>query len=276
MSRWWLWSLASRFQRDRLIDVEGNVIRSMRFALMGLALGLLAVACGTSEDTTTTAAAASTSSSAPATTTTVAATTTTVPPETTTSSTLAGAPIDFFPETGDELGVVGVGYNDVLNVRVGPGIFNDIVDTIDPTGSTTATGNARDLGQAIWIEHDTGAAVGWSNYAFLAFLGDTDDVTSQVVDALGEYPTADSMVALGLVVAKSLASEDPPSVIVMTVEPTIGDLGEVTYDVLGLGDDAVYGYRLHIFGEPVTDGFGLRNVESTLLCNRGVSDGLCL
>jgi hypothetical protein len=63
----------------------------------------------------------------------------------------------------------------------------------------------------------------------------------------------------------------------MSVAPTVGDLGEVTYDVIGLGDDAVYGYRLHVFGEPVTDGFSLRTVERTYLCSRGVdADELCV
>jgi hypothetical protein len=250
--------------------------------VLAVVLAIVAVSCGSSEETTTSAAdgvAPSTTATTTTTTTTEAPTSTTVPPETTTSSTLAGEPIDFFPEDGHVLSVVGVAHDDVLNVRVGPGIFNDKVDAIEPTGTTTATGNARDLGQAIWVEHDTGDAVGWSNYAFLAYRGGTSDVTSQVVGNLGEVPTAESMEALGLIVAQSLAStEEVRSVIVMSVEATVGDLGEVTYDVVGLPDDSIKGHRLHVFGEPVTDGFTLRNVELTALCQRGVDeDGeLCL
>jgi hypothetical protein len=191
---------------------------------------------------------------------------------------LAGTIIDFFPQAGDVLSVVGVAHNDVLNVRAGPGIFNSIVDTLDPTGDTAANGIARDLGLAIWVEHNTGAEVGWSNSAYFAFAGGTDDATPEVVAVLGEVPTADSMEALGLIVAGSLASTEPVSVLVMTVAPSVGDLAEVTYDVIGLGDDSIYGYRLHIFAEPVTDGFSLRNVERTFLCGRGVTeDGeLCI
>ncbi|GMQ86011.1 MAG: hypothetical protein BMS9Abin07_1583 [Acidimicrobiia bacterium] len=251
------------------------------FILLALALTLVAVSCGSSGETTTTAEATTTTTVAEATTSTTAApptgtdqaATTTTP---TTTTTLAGTPIDFFPQPGDELSVVGVAHDDVLNVRVGPGIFNDIVDTLEPTDTTTATGNARDLGSSIWVEHDTGDTVGWSNFVFLAFAGAADDATAEVVGLLGEVPTADSMAALGRIVADSLASTDPRSRIVMTVEPT-GDLTEVTYDVIGLGDDAVFGYRLRIFGEEVTDGFSLDTVERTALCGRGVTaDGLCV
>jgi hypothetical protein len=257
--------------------------------ILTVSLAIVAAACGSSDETTTSAAGGVTEGGATtpttvATTTTAAGTTitgaetttTTTSAETTTSSTLAGTPIDFFPQTGDELTVVGVAHDDALNVRIGPGIFNTILDTLDPTGSTTATGNARDLGLAIWVEHHTGDALGWSNFVFLAFAGATDDATAEVVGLLGEVPTAESMEALGLIVARSLASEEPPSFIVMSVAPTVGDLGEVTFDVIGLGDDAVYGYRLHVFGEPVTDGFSLHTVERTFLCSRGVDiDELC-
>ncbi len=259
--------------------------RSRPLLVLTVSLAIVAAACGSSDETTTSAAdtvaspttaATSTTSAAEATTTSEVESTTTIP-ETTTSSTLAGQVIDFFPQPGDVLSVVGVAHNDALNVRAAPGVFNDIVDIIEPDGTSVALGIARDLGLAIWVEHDSGSFLGWSNYTFLAFAGVTDDATSEVVGLLGEFPTADSMEALGRVVAESLASTEPPSFIVMTVAATVDDLGEVTYDVIGLGDDAVYGYRLHVFGEPVTDGFSLRDVERTYLCSRGVDeDRLCV
>ena len=252
-----------------------------RLALIVVVLALVAAACGSSDETTTSAADSvatqTTATTETTTTTTTGATTSTTSTtstvsETTTSSTLAGEPIDFFPQPGDVLSVVGVAHNDTLNVRVGPGIFNSIVDTLDSTSDTTANGIARDLGQAIWVEHNTGAEVGWSNSAYLAFTGGTDDATPEVVAVLGEVPTAESMEALGLIVAGSLASTEPPSILVLTVAPIVGELAEITYDVIGLGDDSVYGYRLHVFADPVTDGFTLRNVERTFLCGRGVTE----
>ncbi|MCH7846057.1 MAG: hypothetical protein IH850_09535 [Acidobacteria bacterium] len=257
---------------------------SSRLLPVVLGLALLAAACGTTAETTTsadtsdtatTAAASSTTTTSAETATGTDLTTTTTIAATTT--TLAGVPTDLGPASGDVLAVVGIAYDDMLNVRATPGAFNPILDTIEPTGTVTATGTARDLGRAIWFEHDTGDAVGWSNLSFAAYAGGTDDATAEVVSLLGEIPIAESMDALGLIVARSLASSEPASRIVMSVAPTQGELGEVTYDVIDLGDDSVYGYRLHIFGEEVTDGFSLNTVERTALCSRGVdADGLCV
>ena len=67
-----------------------------------------------------------------------------------------------------------------------------------------------------------------------------------------------------------------------------GDVGEVTYDVIGLADDSVAGVRLHVFGAPTdadlprsallqASSFTLKTVETTALCGRGVTlDGLCV
>jgi hypothetical protein len=86
------------------------------------------------------------------------------------------------------------------------------------------------------------------------------------------------MEALGLLVAESVAShEDPVSDIVLTVAATVGDLGEVTYDVVGLADDAVRGLRLHVFGEPEGEEFTLKSVEMTALCARNADQaGACV
>ena len=84
------------------------------------------------------------------------------------------------------------------------------------------------------------------------------------------------MEELGMIVAEANASTDPPSRIRMSAAPTIGNLGEVTYDVVGLGDDALFGVRLRVFGTPEEAAFSLKSVERTLLCGRGLSpEGLC-
>ncbi len=257
---------------------------SFRLLPVVLGLALLAAACGSTSETTTSADASDTATTTAASsiTTTSAGTATGTDLTTTTAvaattTTLAGVPTDLGPASGDVLAVVGIAHDDMLNVRAAPGAFNPILDTIEPTGTATATGTARDLGRAIWFEHDTGDAVGWSNLSFAAYAGGIDDATEEVVSLLGEIPIAESVEALGLIVATSLASSEPASRIVMSVAPTQGELGEVTYVVIGLGDDSVYGYRLHIFGEEVTDGFSLNTVERTALCSRGVdADGLCV
>ena len=210
------------------------------------------------------------------------ATTTTTEPTTTTTgpttTTLPGEPIDIGPRAGDVIAVIGVAHDDVLNVRVAPGTDQRIVDELDPLADDiVALGNARTLSLSIWIEVDTGDTTGWVSSRFIGYLGQTTDETAAIIDRLGEIPEAETMLDLGLILAEAVASDDPPSSIVMSVAPSVGDLGEVTYDVVGLGDDAVRGLRLHVFGTPSAsqDGFVLKSVEQTLLCGRGLSDGLC-
>lgn len=126
----------------------------------------------------------------------------------------------------------------------------------------------------------TGEGVaGWANSGFVAWLGGTDDVTAQIIDILGERPSAGTMLDLGRIVAEARASDQPPSRITVTVASTTGDLGEVTYDVVGFDDDSISGERLQVFGRPVDpdQGFSLADVERRLLCARGATDdGLCV
>lgn len=248
------------------------------------------VACGAEEPAettlapTTTAETTSTTTSVPPTSTveetttptsTTTSTSTTAP---TTTTTLAGEEIEFGPAEGDVIGVIGVAHDDVLNLRSGPGVDYDVVGEIPPLADdVTALGETRDIGQALWIAVEHDGADGWVNFQYTAHLGVTDDETSAVIDEMGERPTADTMEQLGEMVAESMASEEPPSDLVMVAAPEVGDLGEVTFDVVGLGDDAVAGLRVHVFGEPIDEGFSLRSVEVTTLCGRGVTDdGLCL
>ncbi len=259
-----------------------------------VALAVMAAACGDdaeSADTTvvtTTSLAATSTTTAPATTTTGAPTTTTAAPTTTTTSsttaaptttTLPGEPIDVPPWRGDIVAVVGVAHDDVLNVRAAPGIDQAIVATLDPLeDNVLVLGNARSLPKSIWTQVELDGVTGWANISFLAYLGDTDDITARLVNDLGETPRAETMLDLGLIVAEALASEEPLSRVVMSVAPTVGDLGEVTYDVIGLGDDSLHGVRLHVFGTPDEggEGFVLKSVERTQLCARGISGGFCV
>jgi hypothetical protein len=156
-----------------------------------------------------------------------------------------------------------------------PNLANDVV----------GTGEGRLLPASIWwrIEGEgvEGEGVeGWVGSAFMGRIGATIDFTAQVIELNGNAGMgAETMVDLGNRVADLLKSEEPASRIVVSVAATVGDLGEITLDIVGLGDDALAGYRIHVFGEPAEagDGFLLDSVEATLLCSRGVSeDGLCV
>lgn len=251
------------------------LVAGMLILVSGCTTESEATTTSTSETTSTTAAPVATTT-VETTTTTAAATTTTTAPDST-ATTLPGEPIEFGPMEGDVLMVIGVAHDDVLNLRQLPGPSFDIIDTIPPTYmELVALGNTRDIGQAFWIEVDYEGTVGWVHMGFIGFEGVTDDQTSFVIDQLGERPSAATLSELGLAVAEVFASEEPESDLVMVTPESEGDLGEVTYDVIGLGDDAVRGVRVHVFAEPVSAGFSLRTVEVTSICGRGVdADGLC-
>ena len=238
----------------------------------------------TTSSTTTTSAPTSTTTttSAPSTTTT---TTTTLPPPTgpLPENLLPGTNFDLAPVVGAVLSVVGVQYDDVLNVRQAPGTNYAVIDKLAPTAeSIVATGRARMLTQSIWWEVTTDDGLyGWVGASFTARRGPTFDQTSFIVDQLGGIPQAATMEALGKVVADVLVAPDAdfPSKVVLVVAPAVGDLGEVTYDIVGLGDDTTHALRAHVFGQPSDGGFSLMSAEVTDMCDsiRGPSEpgGLC-
>lgn len=188
---------------------------------------------------------------------------------------LPGEPTDLGPAAGDVLGVVGVAHDDQLDVRERPGSDAPVLGTLEPLADDVAAlGNSRFLPGSMWTEVEAGGTSGWVDYSFVAYLGDTTDETSAIVQELGRRPGAPTMRRLGRRVAEAKASTDPRSSIVLTVAPAVGDPGEVTYDVIGLGDDSILGYRLHVFGAPSGKGsrFSLTSVEQTSLCDRGVTE----
>jgi hypothetical protein len=257
-----------------------------RSALAVLAVCMLVVgACGedaaTSTTTTsvienTTSSLATTTTSMATTTSTTSAPTTTASGTTTRASELPGEPIDFGPAAGDTLAVVGVAHDDVLNLRAAPGADQEILEGIPPTfDALTALGQTRELPGSLWIAVDYQGTEGWVNLTFVGYLGDTTDITHAVTEQLGGTSGAETMLELGLIVAEGVAG-DPSADIVMSVAPTVGDLGEVTFDVTGFEDDSVRGSRLHVFGQPIDEAFLLASVEGTVICTRGVDDGACV
>jgi len=250
-------STTSRFPRRRGVG----------WSVTLLAMSLVVAACAGDEAVITTTSSTTTS------------TTTTTAPTTTTTTTLPGEPVDLFPEAGAILAVVGISFDSELNVRAAPGTDQAVVVRLPPlTDDVVATGQARQLSDSIWYEITADDVTGWASSAYLAWIGETSDATSAVIDAIGETPRAETMLDLGLIVAQSQSVEEPESRIRVAKSPTVADLGEVTYDVIGLGDEALFGVRLTVFGTPDSGGesFTLKTVESTALCARGVTpEGLC-
>lgn len=233
------------------------------------------------------------------------------PGDTGAAADLPGEPSEIGPSAGAGLAVVGIRHDSALNLRDvpngtviarldnvmeggrDPAVYvrqprsDDIIDTVDLHTGVVATGDTRQLPTTIWHELQVGDLLGWASGTYLAQAGGTDDATSGVVGAVGELPVADTMGELGLAVARTLASPQSPSSVVVSGAPGLsGDLGQVTVDIVGIGDDSVRGFRLVIFAHPAENWteddpgpFTLKSVERTVLCHshRGVSEeGLCL
>lgn len=244
----------------------------------------------TAEETSSTAeevASSTTTDSAPTTMSTTTATTALVPPTAPLpESELPGTAFDLAPAPGAVLAVIGVRYDDVLHVRYGPGTDQSVLADLAPAAEDfVASGRARTLTQSHWWEVTTSDGThGWVSARFTARRGPTLDVTSEVIAKLGHTPTADTMLDLGEIVSDALKSVDPEitSDIVPVLAPTVGDLGEVTYDVVGFADDSTRALRVHVFGqtEDGGEGFTLKSAEATDMCDSvrggaGTIDGPC-
>lgn len=176
------------------------------------------------------------------------------------------------------LSVVGIGYDSTLNVREEPG--GQIVAKLDSTGTgIVPTGTRQEVSGVLWHEVHAAGVIGWVSGDYVTPLGATADTTTQIVARLGQTPSAANLAALGRTVAGAVASEEPESRVRISGEPTVGELSEVTMDVVGQPDDSIRGFRLRVFATRNSDGtFTLRNVEGTVMCyiDRGVSaQGLC-
>lgn len=183
---------------------------------------------------------------------------------------LPGRPIASFARPGDHLAVIGVSDNDRLNIRKAPGTNQRIVAKVSSDSpDLVATGRARALTRSIWYEVSVDGVTGWASFSYLGFIGETYDTTSSFLDSA---PTAVSMSELGKFIAVEYAADQPSHRIVRSLTPSVGDLGEVTFDIIGFSDDSVAGVRLHVLGTPHDsgDGFVLKSVEATTFCRRGV------
>jgi hypothetical protein len=185
------------------------------------------------------------------------------------------------PARGEAVAVVGVAFDETVSVRAAarprarvvtelPALFDEAIGT--GQGRTNATTG--------WWQILVGDDQGWVEASSMARLGATTDVTAEVVESLGATPGAATMRALGRLVAEARIGADAEAQerVVLSGAPTVGDLGEVVYDIVGRADASVAGERLVVFAAPAEDGDGfvLRSVESTAFCARGVTaDGRC-
>lgn len=208
---------------------------------------------------------------------------------------LPGAPVDWPAAAvgGAEIGVLGVEADDVLNVRARPGAGQPIVDRLDPLRrGIVFTGDARQVGDAVWPEITVDGTTGWVNGRYVQLIAGTDDITAEILDdgpltAATMRELADEVVdAYGLTDGYRIiwGPDRDPAVgaeaqrrIVVSDGPRVGDPAVITLDVLDLFDDSVAAERLVIFAVPFDGGgrFSVSSVERTFFCWRGGAD-LCV
>ncbi len=213
------------------------------------------------------------------------------PEETTTSTsetttTNPGSALDFYPPIGTEFTVVGVRWDDDLNFRSGPGTSNDVLaNVVSLTNEHTIVGlgQAWQLENSIWWKVSVDGTEAWASQRYLAAPGLQDSVFDEVAAQLGilKFETLQDMADA---VAATRETGGPEPRVVVVGEPLVFETGGIiTIDVLDYGDDALKGERLRLeaaaaLGEgddPVVEFFVLEGVERTILCQRGVSGGLC-
>lgn len=188
---------------------------------------------------------------------------------------LPGELVEIFPYDSDGIGLIGVPADDVLNLREGPGTDFAVVAELEPlTVDIAATGQNRSLDDdSFWSEIVVDDASGWVNTRYLAYLGQVTEITTE----LEELPTASTIAAAAEAVVHQWTEGRAPSTTVITVDgPTEGDPAQVVLDAIGYGDDALAGERFTVTVVTAKDGYTVQRVQTTLLCMRGLSEGLCL
>lgn len=185
---------------------------------------------------------------------------------------LPGEAFDRGPGAGDSLVIIGVSAQEILNLRIGPGIDFDPVARMPADTVLAATGRARDLGGGAGVWYQVRATVdgvddvGWVLSSYTAQRGARRTVTDQ----FDPPPTSRSRSGLvDAVVAAWDRSPDASATVVFG--PVERDDLQVTVDVLTGGDDSVVGARLVVVAA-VDDGrYTVTRVTATQLCARGVS-----
>ncbi len=190
-----------------------------------------------------------------------------------------------FASAGDIFAVVGMDYQDLdtggtLPVLNAPASGDPALHQLaNDRENIVTTGLACLLETSgLWYEITADGVTGWVDAYNLGYLGRTDDPTAEIVASVGSIPFGSVISVIGDVVTH-FASVDPPTVVTRQGEYTFGDLIEGTIDLIGLGEDAVKGWRLHFFlqEDDGSSDVGLKTVERTAICLRDVTDdGLCV
>lgn len=182
---------------------------------------------------------------------------------------LPGTVLEGYPEAGTNLLIVGVRAEEILNLRIGPGIEFDFVARLSPDTPLVATGRNRDLGGSagIWFQVRAGDDVGWVLSRYVAEPGASRDVT----DTFDPPPTAGTRRGVIDAVVAAWDQTGSATSIVVFGPIVIDENLQVRIDVLTPGDDSVIGARLFVVAPQEDDTFTVTRVTATQLCAHGTS-----
>jgi hypothetical protein len=147
-----------------------------------------------------------------------------------------------------------------------PDGLGDVERELEPLDTgLEALGRAWEVDGVLWELMLFDEREGYFPRSMLAFIGEPEDVTERFTGV-----SSSSMEELGA----EIAGEIEATATILVALP--GAL-EVVYDVVGLEDDAVAGYRIRVVAVESSSGYAPELVERTPLCARGIDDaGLCL
>lgn len=163
-------------------------------------------------------------------------------------------------ERGDVLTVVGVAYDDTLNVRARPGTDQPVVTELTPTAEVSMTGQAWRLPSSDWYEVEVGP--GW--------VSADQNVEAETVAELGRLYIQEILSRDRLLVGADRGPlVGPRTEAVVSVAPTDD---EMTYDIVGFEDETYHGVRVRLVARrsEQSDPLTIDRPEITPLCSKGV------
>lgn len=190
---------------------------------------------------------------------------------------LPGEAVDTYPYEGATMVAVGLADNEFLAVFDLPDPTSPVVAELlwSDTG-IVATGRNRTVDGEFWSEITFQSAVGWARtQSLLQPLDTTDEIVGELFP--GELPAADEIGVIARAVVDEITVDPSARVAMFDFPDDVSQPGSVRVDVIGLGDDSVYGIRLLVTAERSDDGrLVLVSVEQRALCGRGASSDSCV
>ncbi len=175
--------------------------------------------------------------------------------------TVPGEPLDFGPNLGRPLTIVGVEVGDELNFRVAPSPDADIVASYPITLTEFdmyALGEAWAAPTGVWWKVNVMGHDAWANQKYLGVRGGSAPIFDEVAAEL-QILVFESIEQGALAAAETRATVEPASRVVAITEPEItplgdgGGVGSMWFDVLDIGDHLQKGERLKVEFDVVFD-----------------------